>query len=271
LVPGRAARDLLSRWRSASSRATEAPPAATASLALPNYAAAPPWPAARFSAPTPAASTTVDAGRSDGGVVASDAGSTVDQCPDRLPPPTIPWSSDPWVPSAISDPVELFNAARSGMPGRWEGLATTPWVGSYRVEIAAMVGVTLNGAPMLFPVGPAEIRSSLAESLEKLAIVLDDVFRRADADAGTFCRSVGPLRVGRDGLGALVEYSSRDVCRSGPVSLEGGVLASALARIDPGLLARIDPHGREAVHRRIIGGMSLSTCMLASEQLSCVE
>jgi hypothetical protein len=28
--------------------------------------------------------------------------------------------------------------------------------------------------------------------------------------------------------------------------------SSALARIDPGLLARIDPHGSEAVHRRII-------------------
>jgi hypothetical protein len=46
---------------------------------------------------------------------------------------------------------------------------------------------------------------------------------------------------------------------------------SALARIDPGLLARIDPHGPEAVHRRIIRSMNLSTCMLANEQLPCVE
>jgi hypothetical protein len=126
--------------------ATEAPPAATASLALPNDdAAAAPGSTTRVSAPTPAASPTVDAGRSDGGVVASDAGSTVDQCPYRLPPPTIPWSPDPWVPSAISDPVELFNAARSGMPGRWEGLATTPWVGSYRVEITFGADGTYSG------------------------------------------------------------------------------------------------------------------------------
>jgi hypothetical protein len=123
--------------------ATEAPPVATAPRERLNDDAAPEpsWLAPGASA----ALAPVDAGKSDAGVVTSDAGSALDQCPHRLPPPTVPWSPEPWVQSAITDPAELFNAARSGMPGRWEGLASTPWVGSYRVEITFGTDGTYSG------------------------------------------------------------------------------------------------------------------------------
>ena len=108
---------------------------ASATAAPLGWPAASPRDATGDSAPAPASMAPVDAGTSDGGVDASDAGPRPERCPYRLPPPTVPWSPEPWVPSTITDPVELFNAARSGIQGRWEGLATTPWVGSYRVEI----------------------------------------------------------------------------------------------------------------------------------------
>jgi hypothetical protein len=41
--------------------------------------------------------------------------------------------------------VELFDAARAGIPGRWEGLATTPWITPYRVELTFRADGTYSG------------------------------------------------------------------------------------------------------------------------------
>jgi hypothetical protein len=130
--------------------------------------------------------------------------------------------------------------------------------------IAAMVGVTLNRAPMLFPIGPsvksARPRQSHSRSWlwcwTMSSVELTQMLERFAAV------SVRSVLAERD-LGA---WSSIH-----PETSAGAVRYRSKEAYWASALARIDPHGPEAVHRRIIRSMNLSTCMLANEQLPCVE
>jgi len=89
-------------------------------------------------APAPSSrGTTVDAGAHG---IAADAGSRASECPYPNYPPT-EWSPGPWIPVATSDAAELLAGVQAAMPGRWQGLATSPWTTPYRVEI----GFTADG------------------------------------------------------------------------------------------------------------------------------
>jgi hypothetical protein len=65
---------------------------------------------------------------------ASDAGSSTSYCPYPNYPAT-EWSPEAWVPVATRDAAELLAGVQAAIPGRWEGLATTPWTTPYRVEL----------------------------------------------------------------------------------------------------------------------------------------
>ena len=83
------------------------------------------------SAPSPP----IDAGAQHPDAVAADAGAPANACPYPSYPPT-EWSTEPWIPVATSDPAELLAGVQAAMPGRWEGLATSPWTTPYRVQIS---------------------------------------------------------------------------------------------------------------------------------------
>lgn len=83
----------------------------------------------------PAPATQADAGAQERDGGAADAGSLASECPYPSYPPT-EWSPDPWVPVATSDAAELLAGIQAAMPGRWEGLATSPWTTPYRVELS---------------------------------------------------------------------------------------------------------------------------------------
>jgi hypothetical protein len=83
---------------------------------------------------TPPAPPALDAGAPMSPLSAADAGAPVDTCPYPNYPAT-EWSPEPWVDDTTTDPVALLANTRAILPGRWQGLASTPWTTPYRVAI----------------------------------------------------------------------------------------------------------------------------------------
>ena len=91
---------------------------------MPRVPEAPAVPMPRVPDPVPGGGAAPDAGS---------AGSGAD-CPYPLPQPS-EWAPEPWSPVSGLGPAELLAAVQASLPGRWEGLATTPWTTPYRVEL----------------------------------------------------------------------------------------------------------------------------------------
>jgi hypothetical protein len=83
---------------------------------------------------TPHTRAPVDAGAPFPRASVPDAGSTANACPYPDYPPT-EWLPEPWIFAATTDAAELLAGVQAAMPGRWKGLATTPWTTPYQVEI----------------------------------------------------------------------------------------------------------------------------------------